>query len=161
MTPKKGVQDHCESDPEYQRHQEDQEETKKPSEGFVIGVRLTLGVNNGLRISDLLGLRVGDVRELEIGQTLDILETKTGKMNVLMVNKETRKVLDVYLDEADPGDEEFLFKSRKGVNCPITKSYVNQKVKEWTRGMRGNYGLWRSAKLIHICSPKLIQGSFY
>ena len=100
----------------------------------------TLGVNNGLRISDLLNLKVGDVRDLEIGQTLNILEKKTGKPNVLMVNKETRKVLDVYLDEADPGDEEFLFKSRKGENNPITKSYVNQKVKEWTAGMKGNYG---------------------
>ena len=100
----------------------------------------TLGVNNGLRISDLLDLKVGDVRGLAVGETLKILETKTGKMNVLMVNKETRKVLDAFLNEADPGDEEFLFKSRKGVNRPITKSYVNQKVKEWTRGMKGNYG---------------------
>jgi len=100
----------------------------------------TLGVNNGLRISDLLNLRVGDVRGLAVGETLKILERKTGKMNVLMVNKETRKVLDVFLAEADPGDEEYLFKSRKGVNQPITKSYVNQKVKEWCGGMKGNYG---------------------
>ena len=64
----------------------------------------TLGVNNGLRISDLLNLRVGDVRELEIGQTLNILERKTGKMNVLMVNKESRKVLDAFLNEAHPGE---------------------------------------------------------
>jgi len=100
----------------------------------------TLGINNGLRISDLLNLKVGDVKDLQPGETLDIREKKTGKNNVLMVNKETRKVLDVYLDEAGPGDEEYLFKSRKGVNRPITKSYVNQKVKEWTKGMRGNYG---------------------
>ena len=26
------------------------------------------------------------------------------------------------------------------MNRPITKSYVNQKIKEWTRGIRGNYG---------------------
>ena len=57
-----------------------------------------------------------------------------------MVNKETRKVLDAFLNEADPGDEEYLFKSRKGVNRPITKSYVNQKVKEWTKGNEGE--LW-------------------
>ena len=100
----------------------------------------TLGVNNGLRISDLLNLRVGDVRELAIGQTLNILETKTGKMNVLMVNKESRKVLDSFLNEARPGDEEYLFKSRKGENKPITKSYVNQKMKVWTAGMKGNFG---------------------
>ena len=45
----------------------------------------TLGVNNGLRISDLLNLRVGDVRDLAPGETLKILERKTGKGNVLMV----------------------------------------------------------------------------
>jgi integrase len=100
----------------------------------------TLGVNNGLRISDLLDLKVGDVRELAPGETLNILEKKTGKSNVLMVNKESRKVLDAFLNEARPGDEEYLFKSRKGVNRPITKSYVNQKVKQWTSGMKGNYG---------------------
>ena len=100
----------------------------------------TLGVNNGLRISDLLNLKVGDVRDLEIGQTLNILETKTGKMNVLMVNKESRKVLNAFLNEARPGDEEYLFKSRKGENNPITKSYVNQKMKAWTAGMKGNFG---------------------
>ena len=100
----------------------------------------TLGINNGLRISDLLNLKVGDVRNLSPGGLLHIRERKTGKQNVLMVNKETRKVLDLYLNEADPGDEEFLFKSRKGENRPITKSYVNQKVKEWTSGVKGNYG---------------------
>ena len=100
----------------------------------------TLGINNGLRISDLLNLKVGDVRNLEPGETLQITEKKTGKQNVLMVNKESRKMLDSFLKEADPGDEEYLFKSRKGVNRPITKSYVNQKVKEWTQGMKGNFG---------------------
>jgi integrase len=100
----------------------------------------TLGINNGLRISDLLDLRVGDVRDLKIGQTLNIREKKTGKPNVLMVNKETRKVLDSFLNEGSPGDEQFLFKSRKGVNRPITKSYVNQKMKVWTAGMKGNFG---------------------
>ena len=100
----------------------------------------TLGVNNGLRISDLLNLKVGDVRGLAPGETFQILETKTGKMNVLMVNKESRKVLDSFLNEARPGDEEYLFKSRKGENKPITKSYVNQKMKVWTAGMKGNFG---------------------
>ena len=100
----------------------------------------TLGVNNGLRISDLLNLKVGDVRGLAVGETFQVIEKKTGKQNVLMVNKETKRVLDAYLGQAGPGDEEYLFKSRKGENNPITKSYVNQKVKEWTKGMRGNYG---------------------
>jgi integrase len=57
-----------------------------------------------------------------------------------MINRETKRVLDVYLGQACPEDKEYLFKSRKGENNPITKSYVNQKMKEWTAGMKGNYG---------------------
>ena len=43
----------------------------------------TMGINNGLRISDLLKLKVGNVRDIEPGQTLKVKETKTGKMNIL------------------------------------------------------------------------------
>lgn len=37
----------------------------------------TMGINNGLRISDLLKLKVGDVREVSASETLRIKETKT------------------------------------------------------------------------------------
>jgi len=45
-----------------------------------------LGINNGLRISDLLSLKMEDVKGLKVGETLKIKEKKTGKINVLMVN---------------------------------------------------------------------------
>jgi len=57
-----------------------------------------------------------------------------------MVNGEVRKVLDRYLYEVSPNNKDFLFKSKKGNNQPIGKSYVNQKMKEWIKGMKGNYG---------------------
>ena len=100
----------------------------------------TIGINNGLRISDLLRLKVEDVKDLEVGETLEIKEGKTGKKNVLMVNGEVKKVLERYIQEMNPKDEDFLFKSKKGDNNPITKSYVNQMMKEWTKGMKGNFG---------------------
>ena len=53
----------------------------------------TMGINNGLRISDLLKLKVGDVRDIKPGQTFKVKETKTGKMNILMINKSVHKVL--------------------------------------------------------------------
>jgi len=103
----------------------------------------TMGINNGLRISDLLSLKVEDVKDLKVGETLRIKEKKTGKINVLMINGEVKKVLDRYVNEKSPKGEDFLFKSKKGnnkPNKPIGKSYVNQKMKEWTKGMTGNYG---------------------
>ncbi|MBU2547397.1 MAG: tyrosine-type recombinase/integrase [Proteobacteria bacterium] len=62
-----------------------------------------MGINNGLRAGDLLKLKVGQVRHLKPGQSIAIREGKTGKINILMMNKSTYKVLQRYLDELQPG----------------------------------------------------------
>ena len=54
----------------------------------------TMGINNGLRVGDLLKLKVKAVRNLKIGDTLKITESKTGKDNILVVNKSIRKKHD-------------------------------------------------------------------
>lgn len=100
----------------------------------------TMGINNGLRISDLLKLKVGDVRDLLPGETLKIKEQKTRKDNVLMINKSVHKVLKLYLEETGAEDEDYLFKSRNGKNRPLTRETVNKMVKEWTKSFKGNYG---------------------
>lgn len=102
----------------------------------------TLGINNGLRMGDLLSIKVKDVRELKSGEIVKIRESKTGKENVLMVNKTVHKILRQYLEETRPDDEEYLFKSRKGDNRPLTVSSVHGMVKEWCRSinLKGNYG---------------------
>jgi len=102
----------------------------------------TSGINNGLRCGDILKLHVGDVRNLKVNDTLSIREQKTGKVNVLMVNKTTHKILRDYLSETKPSDDEYLFKSRKGNNMPLTVVYVNALVKEWCRSinLKGNHG---------------------
>jgi integrase len=73
-----------------------------------------MGINNGLRVGDLLKLKVGQVRHLKTGQGLSIREGKTGKTNVLMMNKSTYRVLQRYLDELKQAEEDYLFKSAKG-----------------------------------------------
>ena len=100
----------------------------------------TMGINNGLRISDLLKLKVGDVREVAAGETLKIRETKTGKDNVLMINKSVNKVLVEYLEEIKPMDDDHLFQSRNGNNKPLTRETVNKMIKGWTNSLKGNYG---------------------
>jgi len=100
----------------------------------------TMGINNGLRISDLLKLKVGDVSEVAAGETLKIKETKTGKDNVLMINKSVHKILTEYLEEVKPKDEYYLFQSRNGNNKPLTRETVNKMIKGWTRSLKGNYG---------------------
>jgi len=103
---------------------------------------LCMGINNGLRCGDLLKIKVGDVKNLKINDTLKIREQKTGKVNVLMVNKSTFKILKQYLEEVKPDDDDYLFKSRKGNNQPLSVGSVNGMVKQWCRSinLKGNFG---------------------
>jgi len=101
----------------------------------------TIGINNGLRCGDLIKLKVGDIKDLKPGETLTIREQKTGKDNVLMINKTTFKILKQYLSETKSVDEQYLFKSRKG-NGHLSVGSVNALVKGWCRSinLKGNYG---------------------
>ncbi|SHK16733.1 Phage integrase family protein [Desulfatibacillum alkenivorans DSM 16219] len=101
----------------------------------------TIGINNGLRAGDLLKLKVAQVRKLKPGQTITIIESKTGKENILMVNKAVAKAIKAYMDQAAPGDHDYLFPSRK-TGQALTVQAVNALVKKWTRAINldGNYG---------------------
>jgi len=100
-----------------------------------------MGINNGLRAGDLLKLKVSDVRDLKVGNHLKIRESKTGKENLLIVNKPVKDALKDYFDIRSPVDEEYLFKSRKGTEA-LTIQAVNNKVKKWASSinLKGNYG---------------------
>ena len=101
----------------------------------------SIGVNNGLRSCDLIKLKVGQVRHLKIGDTLTIKESKTGKENILVINKTVFKALKHYLDAVQPNDEDYLFPSRKG-NSHLQSQAVSKLVKKWTKeiNLKGNYG---------------------
>ena len=100
-----------------------------------------MGINNGLRVGDLLKLKVGEVRYLKPGDAISIYESKTKKDNVLVVNKCVHIALKEYLAARDMPDGEYLFKSRKG-DGPLTVQAVNNKMKQWTSSinLKGNYG---------------------
>lgn len=124
------------------RRMEDIERIKKLLCGNVRDKLLfILGINSGLRIGDLLKLRVKDFINLRVGDTLQIKEQKTGKENVLMVNKTIYKVFNEYMERVKPEPDDYLFYSRKG-NEPLRVETVNRMVKSWceTIGLSGNYG---------------------
>ena len=100
-----------------------------------------IGINNGLRVGDLLKLKVKDVSHLKVGQHITIRESKTNKDNILLANKSVHKAIRQYLDTLKPEEEAFLFASRKG-KMPLTIQSVNNMVKKWTSAIniRGNYG---------------------
>jgi integrase len=99
-----------------------------------------MGANNGLRTGDLLRLQVKDVRKMKPGDYISIIESKTGKKNILMINKAVYKALRNYLDKETPNDSDYLFPSQKGGHLqPLA---VNKLMKKWTAAinLEGNYG---------------------
>ena len=99
----------------------------------------TMGINNGLRVGDLLNLRVEDVVDFEQGETLQIKEQKTGKSNVLMINGEVHQALQKFIDETNPKDEDPLFRSKK-TGKALSVPYASQLIKSWCGSLKGNFG---------------------
>ena len=100
-----------------------------------------MGINNGLRTGDLLKLKVKDVMHLKPGETIQIIESKTKKQNILMINKTVHKSLQNYLEKINPDEDAFLFSSRKG-SAPLSVPSVNRLIKGWTSdiNLQGRYG---------------------
>lgn len=104
-----------------------------------------MGINSGLRVQDLLVLRIKDVQDAKAGDRIALKEKKTGKDNVLIINKEILAALTDHFenlgtDEIKP--DHFLFKSRKTKNSPLTTYAVMGMIKRWTEevGLKGNFG---------------------
>lgn len=85
-------------------------------QGYRDYMLFVLGINTGLRISDLLDLKVQDVRD----KTHIILtEQKTKKDKRFMINSQLKEDIDQYIQGMN--DDEYLFQSRKGNNNPISR----------------------------------------
>ena len=74
-----------------------------------------LGINSGLRISDILTLKVGDVRDKDF---VELTERKTGKRRRFRI---TAVKSEIAAEIIGMSDDEYLFQSRKGDNKPITR----------------------------------------
>lgn len=95
------------------KNKRDIERLKKALHGRDL-VMFVLGVSLGLRISDLLTIRVGDLR----GQShLAIKEGKTGKTRDIKLSSTVVKLAQ----KLDGDDDSYVFQSRKGVNKPISR----------------------------------------
>ncbi len=106
------------------------------------------GIYLGRRISDLLPLKVRDVR----GKShIYIREEKTGKEARILVNEDLREIFDHYIK--GKRDYEYLFKRSKGKNKPISRQRVwqilNDAAKEFEykdnigcHTLRKTFGYW-------------------
>lgn len=80
-----------------------------------------LGIHSGLRISDLLRLRVRDVKDKS---HITLTEKKTKKARKILINKELKMELKQYCKGKQ--HYEYLFTSREGGNNPITRTRAYQ-----------------------------------
>lgn len=79
-----------------------------------------LGINTGLRISDLLKLKVSDIKNKT---HITIIEQKTGKYKKFLINDSLRKKVNDYT--ASMSSDMFLFSSR---NCLPVKRHTAYKI---------------------------------
>lgn len=74
-----------------------------------------MGINSGLRISDILKLKVKDVCNKDY---IEIVEQKTGKHKRFPITNSFKEYLDEFIFDKSP--EEWLFESRRK-DKPITR----------------------------------------
>jgi len=104
----------------------------------------TLGVNTAFRAGELLSIRVGQVRSLDVGDALDLKQSKTRKYRLVTLNRPAVAAIqdslrrDPRLQRAD--DDDYLFYSR--FVDALTVPTLTNMVKSWcqTVGLKGNYG---------------------
>lgn len=104
----------------------------------------TVGINTNLRASDLLRLKVKQVEGIEAGNSIQILEKKTKKSRMVILNHTCTRAIShlvwgtkcYFLGGNDP-----LFKNPH-TGKALTVPSVHRLVKSWCReiGLKGNYG---------------------
>ncbi|MEY8353634.1 tyrosine-type recombinase/integrase [Lachnospiraceae bacterium 54-53] len=116
------------------------------------GLIFKFGINTGLRISDLLPLRVSDVYTEKGGfrEHLTVREQKTSKEKRIKLNDTLRKCLNSYVKEQRLEYRDYLFFSQKGGY--LGRIHVYKKLKEagdalgieniGTHTLRKTWGYW-------------------
>ena len=90
---------------------------------------IKLGLNTAFRISDLLKLSVND--NLKKG-VMYIRENKTNKEQYWELNQKLHRDVLEYIQRNNLYDDEFLFKSRIGVNKPISTTNAWMRIKKYS-----------------------------
>ena len=98
-----------------------------------------VGINTNLRASDLLSIKVHQVKDLKPNDEIVLNEKKTKKERRITLNTACISAIQGLLASKQHTDGDFLFTGQRGV---LTVPTVNQKVKSWCRtiNMTGNFG---------------------
>jgi integrase len=99
---------------------------------------LTVGINTNLRASDILRIKVKQVKDLNPNDEIVLNEKKTKKERRINLNKACITAIQQLLASKQYSDEDYLFKGQRGV---LTVPTVGQKVKSWCKAinLKGNF----------------------
>lgn len=101
------------------------------------------GINLGLRVGDLLALKINDFfSDGEFKEEIKLIEQKTHKTKIIKINSSCKDAVSMYLNSLKSfSEDEFLFKSRKG-NKAIDRKTVHQIISDAAAdcNIKGNYG---------------------
>jgi integrase len=101
---------------------------------------LKVGLNTNLRASDLLNLKVEQVKDLKPNDVLGIREKKTGKEKMIKFKAGTISAIQNLLKSRDYEENDFLFIGQRG--SVIRVESLNLKIKRWAKrlNLKGNFG---------------------
>ena len=101
-----------------------------------------LAVETGVPAKQLLRLKVGDLYELKVGDSLPSLQGKEGSDKPATIGLRSHKTFGRFMAQKKSGLEDYLFKSRKG-NGPLSLSSASRLVSGWFKqaGLNGMSGL--------------------
>jgi len=97
------------------------------------------GFYSGYRISDVLQLKAKDFRDKNY---FYFREKKTGKQTKLQINPILKKAAAEYIENHNIKDDEYMFRSQKGYNKPISRQRAYAIMADAARaiGLQGNFG---------------------
>ena len=98
----------------------------------------TLGINTALRASDLIRIKVNQVKDVEPMGEAEIKEKKETKYKRMNLNSACVESIQAYLNTRND-DSEWLFPNGQGSHLSVP--YVSNLVKGWCSriGLRGNF----------------------
>ena len=112
-----------------------EKETANTSRNLLLWI---LGTNTGLRISDILKLKLKDVTDNKgkIKGSIELVEQKTKRPRIIVIRPPVKKALEHFLKDTGIYDRnEYLFKDRRkgkdSVNRPITRVRCWQMINDW------------------------------
>lgn len=87
-----------------------------------------LSRNSGYRVSDLLKLRVADIKEVLSQGAFIIREQKTGNLRRVVLKPKLRKILEKCIK--GKGDEKYILLSRQGGNKAVSSRQIGRNLKK-------------------------------